>query len=534
MIRLPAPTTLALLLALAQPATAATVAEGDELAEIQDYRFWLLDAVATLDPQKAAGEEAMDVIRFLFEGLMNEDASGAMVPGTATGYTLSDDRLTYVFTLNARAEWSDGTPVTAQDFVFAWRRLADPATASPSGWFIELMNVRNAAAIRAGELPKEELGLRALDDRRLEITLTRPTPYFVSMLGHPATFPVPRAQVETHGDGWTRPGTLTGNGAFTLAAHDPGAKISFAKNPLYHDAGNVILQSATGITINDQNTALTRYEAGDLDRFAIPAGQFPRLSERYPAEAVSLPRPCTYAYLVNLSEKGPEALKRPGIRRALSLALDRDAIVEAVLQGDQQPAYGWTPPGIAGLAIPESAAAPYPDRLAEAISLMEAAGYTPDTPLRLRLGYNSSDDHRRIAMALRGMWKGIGVEVSLSGLDWAAHAERLRSSDFDLARYGWCADYNEASTFLDYFRATGGNAGGFAHAGYDRLMRDAATSGDPNREYRVAEDILKQELPLIPVYHYARTEMIKPHVKGLPQGNVMNTWYGKDLYITAH
>ncbi|MFV0409917.1 MAG: ABC transporter substrate-binding protein [Paracoccus sp. (in: a-proteobacteria)] len=526
----------ALAFTLALPAAAVTIAPGDELADKQEYNFWLLDAIKTLDPQKNTDVEGSDIARLLFEGLMNEDAKGAMVPGVASEYSTSEDGLTYTFKLRPEAKWSNGDPVTASDFVYAWQRLADPATASEYAWYIELMNVANATDIVAGDKPREELGVKAVDDHTLEVTLTQPTPYFVKMLSHGSTFPVPQKVIEKYGDDWTKPGNIVGNGAFTLESHNLGVDITTVKNPEYWDAENVVLQKAKGITVNDQNIALTRYEAGELDRFDIPAGQYPRLKEQYPDQAISLPYSCSYAYIYNLSDKGPEALKDPNVRRALSLALDRDIIVDKVLQGGQRPSYYWTHWAIEGFEAPDIAMADMPqeERVTEAKKLMEEAGYTPDKPLKLTLNYNTSEDHKKIAVVAQQMWKQIGANITLNNMEWKVHTDRMQNQDFDLARYAWCADYNEASTFLDYFRSTGKNEGRFSSADYDALLDEAKTSDDPNAQYKAAEQILAAELPLITVYHYATVDMIKPYVKGLPLENVMNTWYGKDLYITKH
>ena len=216
----------ALALSFALPATAATVADGDELAETQEYNFWLLDAIKTTDPQLNTDVEGSDVLRQLFEGLMNEDLQGGMVPGVATDYEVSEDGLTYTFNLRPEAKWSNGEPVTAQDFIYGWQRAVDPANASEYAWFIELMNVVNASEIVNGEAELDTLGATAIDDNTLEVKLTKPTPYFIKMLSHPTTFPVLKSVVDEHGDDWTQAGNLVGNGAYVLTDHDLGVQIT--------------------------------------------------------------------------------------------------------------------------------------------------------------------------------------------------------------------------------------------------------------------------------------------------------------------
>ena len=527
-------TTTALLAVLALPAQAVQPAEGETLADSQTYTFWLLDAIKSLDPAKNTDVEGSDVLRQLFEGLMNEDATGAMVPGVAESFTESDDKLTYTFTLRD-AKWSNGQPVTAEDFVYAWQRVVNPDTASEYAWFMELMNIVNATEIVKGEKAPEELGVRAVDDRTLEVKLTTPTPYFIKTLSHGTTFPVPRAVIEEHGDAWTQPGNLVGNGAFVLDSHNLGVDIAMSKNPEYWDAANVVMETIRGVTVNDNNIALTRYQAGELDRVDIPAGQYPRLEQESPDEAVSMPYACSYAYVFNLSDKGPEALKDVRVREALSLGLNRDIIVENVLQGGQRPATTWTHWAIQGFDQPETelATMSQEDKAARAQALLTEAGYGPDNPLELSLQYNPDENHKKLAIAAQQFWKPLGVNVTLNNVEWKVHTDRLQNQDFEIARYAWCGDYNEPTTFLDWFRTDGYNSGKWSNAEYDKLMADSKTAEDPAPLYKRAEEILAEEVPAAFVYHYATVDMINPAIKGLPMQNVLNAWYAKDLYRIA-
>ncbi|MBD9527873.1 peptide ABC transporter substrate-binding protein [Paracoccus sp. PAR01] len=524
--------TTALTLGLAVPALAVTPAPGEKLAANQTYTFWLLDAIKTTDPHKNSDVEGSDVIRQLFEGLLNEDAKGAPIPGVATKFDLSDDKLTYTFHLRPEAKWSNGDPVTANDFVYSWRRLADPATASEYAWFMELMNVENAPAVVKGEKKPEELGIKAIDDHTLEVKLTAPTPYFPKMVTHSSTFPVPQKVVEAEGDNWTQAGKLVGNGAFTLTSHDLGVQISMDKNPNYWDAANVVMEHIKGLTVNDNNVALTRYKAGELDRVQIPAGQYPSLEKEFPDQAISIPYSCSYGYLFNLSDKGPEALKDVRVRKALSYAMQRDVVVDKILQGGQKPSYNWTHWAIEGFQMPEIdyAAWTQAERMEKAKALLAEAGYGPDKPLKLTLQYNTDENHKKIAVAAQQFYKQLGVQIELNNVEWKVHTDRLQSQDFEMARYAWCADYNEASTFLDYFRSTGMNYGKFNNAEFDKLLDESKTSADPNVQYTAAEKIIAEEMPLVPIYQYAKVDMISDAIKGLPTENVMNDWLAKDIY----
>ncbi|WP_394155004.1 peptide ABC transporter substrate-binding protein [Loktanella salsilacus] len=529
--------TSAIALSLSFQAQAASVPEGVTLADEQSYTFWLLDAIKSMDPQINTDVEGSDVLRNLFEGLYNEDSDGALVPGVAIDHTVSDDGLTYTFNLRDTAKWSNGEPVTANDFVYAWRRLADPATASEYAWYMELMQVENASAVVAGEMPTDALGVTAINDHTLEVKITTPLPYFPQMMVHASTFPVPQSVIEANGDNWTEAGTLVGNGAYTLTQHTLGERVVMEANDTYWDAENTVMKTLTALTINDQNQALTRYLAGELDRVDIPAGQYPRLAEEYPDQATSTPYNCSYIYMLNVGEKGPEALKDVRVRQAMAYAIDRDIIVDRILQGGQKGAYNWTHWAVADFERPQSEWADEMDqaqRVEAAKALMAEAGYSADNPLELRLQYNTSDDHKKIAIAASQMLKAINVNVTLDNYEWKIHTDRMQNQDFDMARYAWCGDYNEASTYLDLMTSySGHNNGQWYNDQYDQIMKDSKTSDDPQPLYQQAETLLTDEMPIIPIYHYANVDMIAADIKGLPQNNVNNTWYGKDLYRVA-
>ena len=508
---------------------------GEELADNQTYNYWMLDAVKTLDPQLASSVEDSDVIKSLFEGLYTEDTNGNLVPAGALEYTLSDDKTTYTFKLRPEAKWSNGDPVVAGDYVYAWQRLADPATASEYAWYMELMQVVNAAEITAGTAKPDELGVKAIDDLTLEVKILAPLPYFPKMLTPSSTYPVHKATIDAKGADWTKPENLVGNGAYILKEHIVGEKVVMEKSPSYWDAANVIMTQVTGVTVNDENAALTRYQAGELDRTTVPAGQYPRLSQEFPAEAKSTPYSCSYTYVMNLAEgKGNEALKDVRVRKALSYALDRDIIVDNILQGGQKPAYSWTHWAMNGFVMPtiDYAGWTQAERDAKAVELLAEAGYGPDNPLKITLNYNTSEAHQKIAVAVQQMWKQkLGVEMTPNNYEWKVHTDKLQAGDFEMARYAWCADYNEASTFLDLFASySGNNDPKYNNPEYDALLKEAKTMADPNPNYTKAEALLEADMPIIPIYHYAKVDMIKPDIKGLPENNVMQSWYAKDLY----
>ena len=513
------------------------VPEGVTLAEDQTFTYRQLDEFSSLDPQVVEDVAGANVVRDLFEGLMNQDAEGNLVPGVATGYEASEDKMTYTFNLREDAKWSNGDPVTANDFVYAWRRAVDPELASPYQWFMELMSIENAAEIIAGDMAPEELGVKAVDDYTFEVQLTAPLPYFPQMTTHATTFPAPQSVIEEHGDEWTRPENIVSNGAYVLTEHLPNERSVRERNEMYWDNENTIIDRVVALVINDENVALTRYLAGELDQTDIPAGQYPSLKEEYPEQAVSFPRLCNYYYTFNLSDSGPEAFQDVNVRKALALAVDRDIITERVMQGGQPPAYTFTPAAVAGFEPPqlEWAGMEQSERDQMAKDLLAEAGYGPDNPLEFEMVYNTSEAHEKVAVALSQMWKQkLGVQATLANMEWKVFLEERGNQNFELARGAWCGDYNEASTFLDLLDSDSGyNDGKFSNERVDELLEQAKTSDDRAPLYTEVEQILYEEMPVIPIYHYAGVYMNDTDLGGWPVDNVEQNWYSKNLYKIA-
>ena len=530
---------LASALAFASPALAAgTAPNGAPLADDQTFTYRVLDEHSSVDPQIVEDVSGSEIVRDLFEGLYNQDADGNLVPGVALSHTVSDDKLTYTFTLRPEAKWSDGTPVTAGDFVYAWRRLADPETASPYQWFVSVMGLANGEAVTAGEAPVEDLGVKAIDDHTLEVTLAAPLPYFPLTTTHSSTFPSPKWVIDEFGADWTKPEHIVSNGAYVLTEHVPQERSVRSRNEMYWDNDNTIIDTVTALVINDENVALTRYLAGELDRTEVPAGQYPSLKAEYPDQALSFPRLCNYYFNFNLSDLGPDSTKDVRVRKALSYAVDRDIIVDKVVQGGEFPAYTFTPAATANFDVPtvDYATWTQDERNAKAKELLAEAGYGADNPLSLTYLYNTSEGHKKIAVAVAQMWKQtLGVNVTLENQEWKTFLETRGNHDFQVARGAWCGDYNEASTFLDLVQTNSGyNDAAYSNAEVDQLLADAKTSDNPQANYTRVEQILADEMPVIPIYHYAGVYMMNPEISGSwPVQNVEQNWYSKDLYKVA-
>ena len=512
---------------------------GEKLSDNQTFTYRLLDQFPTLDPQLIEETAGNHVGRQLFEALIIQDENGSLVPGVATEWSSPDGNNTWEFKLRPDAKWSNGDPVTAHDFVYAWRRAADPATASPYGWYVELSSITNAAKILAGEASPDTLGVEAVDDHTLRVTLETPLPYFPNIVTYSTFYPAHQATIEAHGADWTKPENIVGNGAYTLEELVLNEFFTLKKNPNYWNADATIIEEVKGVVINDVNTALTRYKAGDLDKLEpLPPGQYPALLEEMPEQAHSVPRLCNYYYAVNFTESGNPALQDVRVRKALAYAIDRDVIVNQVLKGGQAPAYNFTHWATAGFEKPtiDYSTWTQAERDAKAKELMAEAGYgSGGEPLELQLIYNTSESHKAIATVMAQMWKQkLGVEVSMENMEWQTYLEVRGEQKFDVARSAWCGDYNEASTFLDLVTTThGANDGKYSNAKVDDLMKASKTSMDPQAAYTEVEQILAEEMAVIPVYHYANTFLLDETIKGFPMNNVENNWYVKNFYRVA-
>ena len=465
---------------------------GETLAETQVFRMRLLDSIPSLDPQLMEDVTGFAFARDLFEGLLNQDADGNLVPGVAESWSANETNDVYTFNLRQNAKWSNGDPVTAHDFVYAWQRSVDPELGSPYAWYVDLMSIENASQILAGELDKSELGVRAVDDYTFEVRLTSPLPYFASMTVLATVFPVHQAAVEAHGAEWTRPENMVSNGAYVLKEWVVNERTVRERNPQYwNDAATIIDRVETQV-INDENVAYTRYLAGELDMTAVPSGQFKRLEKERPDETLSLPYLGSYYYSFNMSDSGPEPFKDVRVRKALSYAIDRSVITENILQGGQHPAYNVTPLATAGFVDPKTEYASWTqeERDAKAKELLAEAGFGADNPLKFDLLYNTSETHKKIATAITAMWsQKLGVEAVPTNMEWKTMLETARNGNFDMVRYAWIGDYNEASTFLDLHRTGGAqNWASFSNAKVDALARFAAKiSKDPNPAYTEIE-----------------------------------------------
>lgn len=488
----------------------------------------------SLDPHKTSTIYEAHIIKDLFEGLVTEDVVANPVSGAAESWTISDDGTVYTFKIRDNAVWSNGDPVTADDFVFSFRRLLDPATGAEYASMLYV--VKNGEDANGGKVPVDQIGVRAIDAKTLEVTLQAPTPYFLEMLQHQATFPVNPKNLAEFGDDWVKPGNMVSNGAFTLAEFIPNDHITVVKSPTFHDAANVKLDKVVYWPTEDRSTAMKRYEAGELDsNDDFPTEQLADLKAKFGDQLKLGPYLGTYYYAMKWDK---EPWSNVQLRNAVSMAIDRDFLAEKVWNNTMVPAYGMVPPGISGYASYE---APYAgmsqiDREDEAAKILKELGYGPDHPLHMEIRYNTSENHKNTAVAIQEQLKPLGVEVTMVNTDTATHYGYLEhKGDFDVARAGWIADYKDPESFLGIsVGASGNNYSDYNNPRFEELMKQAAAAGsNPAERMKLlaeAEKVLVDDLGNIPLLFYGYHNIVSPKVKGW-ESNVMDFHLSRYVWI---
>ncbi|MCU0975192.1 MAG: peptide ABC transporter substrate-binding protein [Steroidobacteraceae bacterium] len=486
----------------------------------------------SLDPQLARMESALTILRDAYEGLTSIAPDGGVRPGAAESWAISEDGRRYTFRLRPAARWSNGDPVTAADFVEAWRRLVDPATASQYAAMLE--PVAGARAVLAREAPPGTLGVTAPDDRTLEVTLEAPTAYFLSLLSHPSTFPVHRPTLAARGAEFARPGVAVTNGAFVPVDWQVGAHVTARRNRQYWDDAGTALDAVRYHHVSDPVVELTRFRAGELDvTYTLPPGEVARQRARGATGLHVSPQLGVYYYGLALDRPPFDA--GPAIRRALAMAIDRQILAERVLGDGEMAAFGWVPPGVAGYepARFEWADWPAERRLEEARRLYREAGYSAERPLSIELRFNKSPLHDRLALAVSAMWKeALGVETRLAAEEFRVLRQSIDARNVQVFRGSWVADYNDAHSFLQVLEGGFGiNLPRYASADYDTLLARSRTTTDPAARAAIladAERVMLADVPLIPLFFYVSKHLVAGRVEGW-YDNVMNVTYSKDL-----
>lgn len=489
----------------------------------------------SLDPHKTAGVPEANIMLNLYDCLTTYHPETAEpIPNLATSWEHNADSTVWTFHLRPDAKWTDGTPLTAEDFVYAWRRIADPSTASPYANLIYY--VKNGQAINDGQIEDlTQLGVRALDPVTLEVTMERPTAFFISMTPHYAFTAVPRAAIEKWGDQWVTPENHVSSGPFRLVKRLAYDRIVIEKWDGHWDAANVRLKRVVFLPIEDQNTAVNLYKANEIQALAgggqtVPTAFVKALRGKKDFHVD--PEYGTYYYSLNV--KRPP-LDNPLVRRALNLAINKVEICEKYLGAGQVPAGNWVPPGTPGYPYP---AAPAYDP-EEARRLLAEAGFPGGRGFpKIEIFFNTLESHRQLAELIQNTWKReLNIPVELNNQEWQVFQRTRETRQFDVARDGWIADYLDPNTFLDLFQSdTLNNHPGWVNAKYTKLMETANSEADPQRRLDMlaqAEAILLEEMPIIPLYYYASVKLRKPYVMGwgenpLDQHPMKFVWIDKD------
>ncbi len=472
----------------------------------------------TINPHKSTGVTEANIEADIFEGLTTYAPNGDIIPGAAESWEISDDGKTYTFKLRQNAKWSNGDPVTAADFVFGLQDAVNPETAADYAPILDV--IVNAAAIRkTEEKDMSKLGATAVDDHTLKIELTGPTPYFLGLLRHPIAYPVHKATVEKFKDDWTKPGNIVSNGAYQLTEWTPQASLTYVKNPNYWDAANVKVDKVVMYPTEDLAEELKRFKAGELHAtYDAPSEQIPDLEANFADEFKNTPYLGTYYYVVNLTREPLGA--QIDLRKALSLAVDRETLVSKITQGGEAPAYSWLPPMTNyKQAFVDFKDMPQAQRLEEAKALLAKHGYTKENPLKVELLYNTSENHKKIAVAVQSMWKQLGVEATLRNEEWKVYLETRDKKQFDVARAAWIADYDDPINFADMFLSDAGerNDAGYNNPKYDELVKATGTETDAAKRMQMfhdAEQLFLNDNAMIPIYHYTSQHMVSKKVAG--------------------
>jgi oligopeptide transport system substrate-binding protein len=520
------------------PALAAQVPAGTKLLPAAQQTFIrnIGTEPASIDPQMVEESAGSEIVNDLFEGLYTLDGDGKLQAAGALGYELDATGTVYTFKLRPDAKWSNGEPVTAADYVYGWQRAADPKNASNYAWFIELTGVTNASEVVQGKQSPDTLGIKALDDHTLQITLKNPVPFFLKTLSHYTTFPAPRATIEKFGHEWVKPGNIVSNGAFALKEWTPNERLIAERNPHYWDNEHTVLNKVIYLEIVSDTAAYNRYRASELHYTTYPLEQYQQIKRQSPEELVSAPMLATYYYVFNTQRKPFDDVR---VRKALPCHRPghhhgEDPGTGAALRLQPDPAER----GRLRAQTPRQRA----DEQGRAHQAGQGAarrgglrpGQAADGGHPLQHQRGAQEDSARHLLHVEAQ---PGVKAELNNMEWKTMVSALNEGDFGVSRYSWNGDYNDASTFLDIMTSSSSaNSGKWFNKEYDALLAKAHDAKDPaerNRLYQQAEVLIDEEAPIAPVYFYVKSRLLKPNVKGYPYQNPQDLVYAKDLYLTA-
>lgn len=515
--------------------SAANIPAGVVLAEKQELVRNNGSEPESLDPALAESVGANNLTRDLFEGLTATDNLGKIVPGVAESWKQTDTT-TWVFKLRKNAAWSNGDPVTADDFVYSWQRFVNPKTASQYASTYGIF-ILNGLEITQGKKQPTELGVKALDKYTLEVKTSTPVGFMPDLVSNLQLGPINKANVEKFGKDWTKPGKLVSNGAFTLKDWQVNSKIVLEKNAKYWDAKSVVLNKVTYLPVEDGSADVKLFQSGENDWvYQLPPGTYDKLKSDYPKDIRNAPQLAIRYYSLNNSDP---VMKDIRVRKALSMVIDRDILSQKVTADGQLPAYGVIVKGTAGADVTAYDWAKWPmeKRVAEAKKLLEQAGIKPGT--KIKFAYNTSEYHKKMAIFAASEWKTkLGLEVEMENMEFKVLLKKRHDGDFQIARNGWVADYNDATTFTTLLQCDSDqNDNKNCNKKADDLIQQANMSLDPNKRKGLmteAAKLVMDDYPMIPLLQYTVPRLVKSYVGGYTLVNAMDRFRMKDLYIIKH
>ena len=490
--------------------------------------------ISTLDPHLTGGVPESAVARQQFIGLTSTDADGNLVGGMAERWESKDNT---VWTFHLRdAKWSNGEPVTAEDFVYSFQRMVNPKTAANFANYIADAKIANAMEIIEGKKDPSELGVKALDAKTLQITLSESIPFFPEMAAYTAMRPVPKSVVEKFGDTWAKPENIVVNGPYIVKSWHVGDKMVFAKNPHFYEADKVAIDNLVLLPIDSGSTDFARYEANesDITYTDIPSETLATVTT---SEVKTSPSFCSYYYEMNVNKPPFDDVR---VRRAMTLALDRSIVTQKVAARGETPAYQMTPLVTANNPsyTPKWFDLSQAERVSEAKRLLNEAGYNEQNPLEFELLYNTSENHKKVAVAVQSLWQeALGfVKITLSNQEWKAYLDSRRSHSHQMARAAWCGDYNDPAAFLNVMRTGGsGNYGAYSSSEYDAKLKvalSAKNTADRVNAYKDLEAILDKDTPNVWVYYQVNARAVKPYVQGYSTKDALGNWQARYWSLT--
>ena len=516
-------------------AAAANVPAGVTLASKQE---WIRSNGAepeTLDPALAESVSANQIMRDLFEGLTATDSSGKTVPGVAESWKQTNPT-TWVFTLRKGAQFSNGSPITAEDFVYGWRRFLDPKTASPYSTTLAPF-ILNGMDVAEGKKPGTELGIKALGKDQLEVKTPFPVAYLLDLLTNTQFAPINKDVINKFGKEWTKPGNMVGNGAFALKEWRVNSVIVVEKNPRYWDAKSVVLNKVSFLAVEDSNADVKLFQSGESEMvYQLPPSSYEELKKSNPSEIKNGPMLGLRYYSLNNTDP---LMKDVRVRKALSMVIDRDVLASKVTADGQIPAYGVIVKGVEGADVTAYDWAKWPmdKRVAEAKKLLADAGIKPGT--KLRFTYNTDPYHKKMAIFAASEWKTkLGLETEMDNLEFKVLLKKRHDGDFQIARNGWIADYNDATTFLTIVQCDSDqNDNKNCNRKAEELINQGNQAQDPVKRRALlteAARLIMDDYPMIPLLQYTLPRLLKPWVGGYHESNPMDRFRSKDFYIIKH